>query len=177
MSLTRLRTQMSAAPRRAVSLVAISTAVLAAILAWPAAGQLYAQSPPAADHPNASTSDPCTGPWTLSPASVTLNVSNQWKAQVTVTPPTGCVKQWYAGPAPGATFNLHGGTSTGYYVTGPNTIGIGGDPNPPTSPDTGTMNILTDAGNPVAATVAVTDITAPPLAFTCPASTAQVGVL
>src|SRR5215472_16334983 len=97
-------------------------AALAAMLLASSAGMMYA-SP-----------DPCAAAWILAPAAVTLDTTNQWRVQVTVTPPAGCTAGWYSEAAAGATFNLSATTRIGKVVTGTDFITVVGDPNPPASP-------------------------------------------
>jgi hypothetical protein len=155
----------------------MSAGTVAAILVCSAAGHIDAQSLTGIVHSNAGSADPCTGTWTFSPATVTLNSTNQWNVKVTATPPAGCTSMWYSQAAPGADFLLSAITRTGYAVTGSDYFVVIGDSNPPTSPDYGTVNIYSGGGTIVYATLPVTDITAPPLVLACPASTGQVGVL
>jgi hypothetical protein len=141
----------------------LGPAALAAVLLASSAGMMYA-SP-----------DPCAPAWTLTPAAVTLNTTNQWRVQVTVTPPAGCTAGWYS-QAVMANFNLSATTRTGTYVTGTDFITVVGDPNPPASSSGGAVNIYVGTGTAVYAVLPVTDVTAPPLTLACPTPTGQAGV-
>jgi Putative Ig domain len=122
----------------------------------------------------------CSGQWTFSPATVTLDSSNQWKAAVFVTPPAGCTGAWYPQGANGGggagNCYVSAGTLKGQWLSGANSISVGGYPYPPTSPCVGTVDIINPADT-VLASFPATDVAAPPLALACPSPTGEVGVL